>query len=595
VGLRGHWLATLLAATAAACGSPQPAAQSRGAPAPVQQIAISVSPATSSVASGGSQQLAAAVSGTSDASVTWSADRGTVDQSGVFTAPGAAGTCHVTAASAADPTRVMTAVVTVLPPSISVGAKKMTVPAGGTGQFTATVTNAQDTRISWSVLEGSEGGSIDPAGNYVAPAAAGVFHAIAASVADPRETDASEVTVTEAPVSVPGAIVSVSIAPAANTLQVGATAQLTATVTGSSNTRVVWSTDGGGVGDDGLYTAPQTAGVFHVTAQSVADPSKIAIATLTVVAPVPLLPPVDPPQVTVEVHGLVAFQAHLPGTPDGQVNWSIQEGSAGGTIDALGRYIAPSDHEGIYHVVATSPADPAVTGMATVTVRFFDLIDSGGNVMPATRTFALWWGDMSAFPPDAQPNLEALLAGLNGSAYLGVLDQYLRGGHATTVFGGSLFDQSAPPSADPLQGAIADEACRALDAKGIVPAPGDMVFVFGSAFPAGNVSYCSWHSWGSCNGQSLLIAYLPNPAGTPCAQVLNGCSAASPLAAGVAGYAGHELIEAIVNPFDGAWKDEHGEEVVDKCQGLEVCVPLATATVMLTPLYSNAVHACVQQ
>ena len=189
--------------------------------------------------------------------MTWSADRGTVDQSGVFTAPGAAGTCHVTAASAADPTRVMTAVVTVLPPSISVGAKKMTVPAGGTGQFTATVTNAQDTRISWSVLEGSEGGSIDPAGNYVAPAAAGVFHAIAASVADPRETDASEVTVTEAPVSVPGAIVSVSIAPAANTLQVGATAQLTATVTGSSNTRVVWSTDGGGVGDDGLYTAPR--------------------------------------------------------------------------------------------------------------------------------------------------------------------------------------------------------------------------------------------------------------------------------------------------------------------------------------------------
>ena len=36
-----------------------------------------------------------------------------------------------------------------------------------------------------------------------------------------------------------------------------------------------------------------------MTAQSVADPSKIAIATLTVVAPVPLLPPVDPPQVTV--------------------------------------------------------------------------------------------------------------------------------------------------------------------------------------------------------------------------------------------------------------------------------------------------------
>ena len=45
----------------------------------------------------------------------------------------------------------------------------------------------------------------------------------------------------------------------------------------------------------------------------------------------------------------------------------MQEGAAGGTIDANGKYTAPNT-EGTYHVVATSQADATVRATATITV-----------------------------------------------------------------------------------------------------------------------------------------------------------------------------------------------------------------------------------
>ena len=64
------------------------------------------------------------------------------------------------------------------------------------------------------------------------------------------------------------------------------------------------------------------------------------------------------------------FSATLSGASSGQstgVSWAVKEGAAGGTIDASGKYTAPST-EGTYHVVATSVADAAITATATVAV-----------------------------------------------------------------------------------------------------------------------------------------------------------------------------------------------------------------------------------
>ena len=56
---------------------------------------------------------------------------------------------------------------------------------GTTYGFSATVTGAAVTTVTWSVLEGAAGGAIDPAGLYTAPAAPGTYHVVATSTADP--------------------------------------------------------------------------------------------------------------------------------------------------------------------------------------------------------------------------------------------------------------------------------------------------------------------------------------------------------------------------------------------------------------------------
>lgn len=87
----------------------------------------------------------------------------------------------------------------------------------------------------------------------------------------------------------PATTVAVSVSPATANLTAGGSVQLTAAVTGSTNTTVTWSVQegaaGGAVGSTGLYTSPSSAGTYHVVATSVADTTKKATATVTVTAP----------------------------------------------------------------------------------------------------------------------------------------------------------------------------------------------------------------------------------------------------------------------------------------------------------------------
>jgi hypothetical protein len=76
-------------------------------------VAVSVSPATASLAPGGTQQFTATVTGTDDTAVTWSATGGTISSGGLFTAPSSAGAYVVRASSVAEPAAGATAVVNV--------------------------------------------------------------------------------------------------------------------------------------------------------------------------------------------------------------------------------------------------------------------------------------------------------------------------------------------------------------------------------------------------------------------------------------------------------------------------------------------------
>lgn len=71
-----------------------------------------------------------------------------------------------------------------------------------------------------------------------------------------------------------GGNVSISAPPQTTTVAAGGTLTLTATVTGASNTTVLWSviTSGGGtITAQGVYTAPLTPGTYYVLATAQAD------------------------------------------------------------------------------------------------------------------------------------------------------------------------------------------------------------------------------------------------------------------------------------------------------------------------------------
>jgi hypothetical protein len=83
--------------------------------------------------------------------------------------------------------------------------------------------------------------------------------------------------------------VTVKVQPANVTLLAGATQQFSATVNGSTDPRVSWSTNAPGatISGAGLLTLGGAAGTFTVTATSVADPNAKGTATVIVTAPAP--------------------------------------------------------------------------------------------------------------------------------------------------------------------------------------------------------------------------------------------------------------------------------------------------------------------
>ena len=164
------------------------------------------------------------------------------------------------------------------PVSVSVAPAAASVAPGATQTFTATVSNASNTSVTWSVQEGTAGGSVSSVGLYTAPTVTGTYHIVATSSADASKSGVAAVSVH--PI--------VTISPTTANLSMGQSLTFTATVTGSANTAVTWRVQegaaGGTVTSTGVYTPVAATGTFHVVAISQADPTQQAIATIIVQA-----------------------------------------------------------------------------------------------------------------------------------------------------------------------------------------------------------------------------------------------------------------------------------------------------------------------
>lgn len=368
-----------------------------------QTVVVVTAPSELDIAPGDTTKLSARVTGTADATVTWSvaeADGGSVDATGVYTAPAIEGTFHVLAQSSTTAKSNGTSVVRVKkgaapqPVEVAVAPPTATVAPGGVTTFAATVTGSTVGTVTWKIQESSGCGSVSTAGVYTAPSAASTCHVVATSTADATKSASATVTVTAAPV-VP--VVSVAVAPATATATTGGTVTFSATVSGTSagqSTSVNWSVPAGQgtVNASGVYVAPATAGTYVVTATSIADATKTATARVVVSAPAPVVAiSISPSSVTLDACKGQVFTASVTNSANTSVTWTVTEGSTGGTVAGAGIYTAPQV-AGTYHVVATSVADPTKTAQGTITVGPEKVVSiavtPGASSVTASRTQA---------------------------------------------------------------------------------------------------------------------------------------------------------------------------------------------------------------
>jgi hypothetical protein len=290
--------------------------------------------------------------------------------------------------------------------AVSVSPAQASVQPQNGVAFTATVTGAPVTNVTWSVLE-TGGGTVDAGGYYSAPSSPGTFHVVATSVADASRKATAVVSVSSsAPTGglvissalsfdktsvVPGDVlhgtvtyrntgsapvsvqhVTIAVRPpggtniggpyydllpqlSAQVVQPGANMTLAASRTfGSADPLGQWFSyptyqDGSGVWHDG-------PSVHFTVGQGSPPPPAIAVT-------------VDPSAPSTAIGGTISFQASVTGAAAGQstaVTWSVQE-AGGGTVTTAGVYTAPAV-SGTYHVLATSVADTSKKATATVTV-----------------------------------------------------------------------------------------------------------------------------------------------------------------------------------------------------------------------------------
>jgi hypothetical protein len=344
--------------------------------------------------------------------------------------------------------------------------------------------------------------------------------------------------------------VSVSVTPLSASLLLGTTQTFIPAVTGTTDTGVSWSVNGvaggapliGTISANGVYTAPQVLPpltAVTVTAQSIADATKRASATITIRSDITIS--LAPSAIGVELGALQPFRAAITsaGQPNAAIRWSITGAacpSECGSLDVNGNYTAPQILPATATVTLTaqSLADSSKQASATITITSnFSLqlsaassIASGGSSLIA-----------ATFTPVAGSNpATALSWTLSGPGCIGancgvlaVLTTQALGGGAMSTSATYTAPVSPPnpntvtitvtPQADPTKRAQA--AVTIQPGVGVTLAPGTAtlavnrrITLAAQVFGASN-SAVTWTVNGVANGTGTM-GQICVVASTPC-------------------------------------------------------------------------------
>jgi hypothetical protein len=256
------------------------------------------------------------------------------------------------------------------PVSVSISPTAVTLTAGQSQLFTATVSGTTNTGVTWSMSP--QVGTLS-GGLYTAPSTISSQQTVTITATSQADTTKSaSATVTLNPTSIQA--IAIAISPLSASLSQGQSQLFTATVTGTTNTGVTWSMSPQlGTLSGGLYTAPSTITsqqTVTITATSQADTTKSASATVTLNPPATqtVAVTVSPAAVTLKAGQTQQFTATVTGTTKTAVTWSLNPPV--GTVSASGLYTAPSriTSKQTVMVTATSVTDPTKSATAIVTL-----------------------------------------------------------------------------------------------------------------------------------------------------------------------------------------------------------------------------------
>jgi hypothetical protein len=418
--------------------------------APILQ-AVVLTPATSSLATGSTQQFS--VSGqwsdgsTTAPSVTYSATGGTISSGGLYTAGSTAGTFRVIATQQGG-TLADTSAVTITAPvlqAVILTPGSVSLATGATQQFTVSGQWSNGATTAPSVTYSATGGTITAAGLYTAGTTAGTFRVIAVQQGGTL-ADTSVVTLsTVAPV-----LQAVILTPATASLATGATQQFAVSGQWSNGATtapaVTYSMTGGTISSGGLYTAGSTAGTFRVIATqqggTLADTSAI-----TITAPVLQAVILAPSTVSLATGASQQFAVSGQWSNGATTAPAVTYSATGGTISSGGLYTAGST-AGTFRVIATQQggtlSDTAVVTVAGPVLQAVILTPASANLATgATQQFTVSgrWSDGSTSAPAVTWSANGGSISTGGLYSAGVTGGTFR--VIATQQGGTLADTSA--------------------------------------------------------------------------------------------------------------------------------------------------------
>ncbi len=220
------------------------------------------------------------------------------------------------------------------------------------------------------------------------------------------------------------------------------------------------------------------------------------------------------------------------------------------------------------------------------------MTNHGGPVQGIPKVYVVYWG-WTTDPKGVRPYLNSFLQGLGGNDYLSSVTQY-GGGNPVSMLGGTWSDTSVPP-ASPTDAQVQAKASAAAAHFGLASSVNTQIVV---ATPTGHSTagfgstFCAYHGRiAGSNTTYTNLPYMPDQ-GATCGQ--GSVNGAAGTLDGVSIVEGHELAEAITDPWLNAWYDAGGAEIGDKCAWTGLAnIRTPQGTFAVQPEWRNASNGCV--